>query len=247
MKKILVAAMAAAVLGGIPALAADMPVKAPVVAPAFNWTGFYVGGHFGYGWAFPEITEDVTFTKVGNPPRPRGILGGVQAGYNWQAGSWVYGLEGDFTWSDIKGSSTCVIPAGTLACSGLPDLFSTVTGRIGYAMDRALYYVKGGAAWMSEDFRHLSITIPTCVGSPCTGSNSTWGWTIGAGAEYAFDPRWSLRLEYDYLDFGSKEHVVVTNGATSDAFDLTRTFQVIKVGLNYKFGDLGKGPVSAKY
>ncbi len=251
MKKLLAAAVAAAALSAAPALAIDMPVKAPVYkaapAPMFNWTGFYVGGHVGYGWAFPEITESTTGTPVGNPPRPRGILGGAQLGYNWQAGNWVYGLESDITWSRVAGSSICVVPGGTLNCRGEPDLYSTVTGRIGYAADRSLYYVKGGAAWMSEGFRHLSITIPTCVGTPCTGSNSTWGWTIGAGGEYAFAPNWTLRLEYDFLDFGNKEHVTVTNGVSADNFELTRTFHLIKLGLNYKFGDLGKGPVSAKY
>src|SRR5258708_10791560 len=91
------------------ASAADMPTKAPVysaVVPAVNWTGLYIGGHFGYGWAFPEITEALTGTTVGNPPRPRGILGGVQGGYNWQSGSWVYGIDLDFTWSGVQGSST---------------------------------------------------------------------------------------------------------------------------------------------
>ena len=247
MKKLLVAAIAAVALSAAPVLAADMPVKAPMAAPVFDWTGFYVGGHFGYGWAFPDITVDATGTKLGNPPRPHGILGGAQAGYNWQAGRWVYGLEGDITWSDVKGSSAAVTPAGLLNAQGLPDLYSTITGRIGYAVDRALYYVKGGAAWMSEDFRQTSITTPFCVGTPCTGSNATWGWTVGAGVEYAIDPHWSARLEYDFLDFPSHEHVTTSNGVSVNNFHLTRTFDLIKVGLNYKFGDLGKGPVIAKY
>src|SRR5581483_4419430 len=71
-----------AVWGGT-AFAADMPVKAAPAAPIWNWSGFYVGGHFGYGWAFPEITEDAPGARIGNPPRPKGILGGAQLGYNW--------------------------------------------------------------------------------------------------------------------------------------------------------------------
>lgn len=218
--------------------AADMPVKAPVapIIPIWNWSGFYVGGHFGYGWAFPEITEDAFGTKVVNPPRPRGILGGAQLGYNWQVGSWVFGLEGDYTWSDIKGSSNVVAPAGILNAEGLPDSLATFAGRFGYAHERLLFYVKGGAAWMSEDFKQLSVTVPICVGTPCTGSNKTWGWAVGVGGEYAFDPHWSVRLEYSFLDFPSNEHVITSNGASTNSFHLTRTFDLIKFAINYRFG-----------
>jgi outer membrane immunogenic protein len=228
---------AAMVCGGA-GLAADMPVKATVapIAPVWNWSGFYVGGHFGYGWAFPDITEDAFGTKVGNPPRPRGILGGGQLGYNWQFGTWVLGLEGDYSWSDIKGSSNAVTPAGTLNAEGLPDSLATFTGRIGYAHDHLLFYVKGGGAWMSEDFKQLSVTVPVCVGTPCTGSNSTWGWTAGAGGEFAIDPHWSVRLEYAFLDFPKNEAVTTSNGVSANRFHLTRTFDLIKFGVNYKFG-----------
>jgi outer membrane immunogenic protein len=241
MRKFLLAnlVLVAAVWSGA-GLAADMPVKAaPKAVPidqTWNWSGFYVGGHFGYGWAYPDITEDTFGTKVVNPPRPDGILGGAQLGYNFQFGHWVLGLEGDYTWSDIKGSSNSVSPAGILNAQGLPDTLSTITGRVGYAAGRLLYYAKGGAAWMNENFKQLSVTTPNCVGTPCTGSNATWGWAIGGGAEYAFDPHWSARLEYIYLDFPTNEAVTTSNGASVNRFHLTRTFDLIKFGVNYKFG-----------
>jgi outer membrane immunogenic protein len=119
---------------------------------------------------------------------------------------------------------------------GLPDIFSTLTGRIGYTDMRMLYYVKGGAAWMNEKFNQLSVTVPICVGTPCTGSNSTWGWAVSAGAEYAVDRNWSLRLEYTFLDFPRNEAVTTSNGVTTNSFHLTRTFDLIKFGVNYKFG-----------
>jgi outer membrane immunogenic protein len=239
MKKCFIGIVAIVAILSWPALAADMPTKAPPLAPpapAPSWTGFYFGGHFGYGWAFPEITADFTGTAVGNPPRPRGVLGGVQVGYNWQTNHWVYGLEGDFTWSDIKGTSNVVGPVGILNAQGLPDDLSTITGRVGYADMRMLYYIKGGAAWMSEKFNQLSVTTPNCVGTPCTGSNDTWGWAVGAGAEYAIDPHWSIKLEYNYLDFPRHEGVTTSNGVSTNSFHLTRTFDLIKFGLNYKFG-----------
>jgi len=241
MNRIVLGLLGAAIIGMSGANAADMPTKAPpkaLVAPAavYDWIGSYVGGHFGYGWAFPAMTSDLTGTSVGNPPRPRGVLGGAQIGYNWQSSNWVYGLEGDFTWSDVKGSSNVVVPAGILNAQGLPDSYSTITGRIGYADMHFLYYVKGGAAWMSEKFRQLSVTLPICVGTPCTGSNDTWGWAFGAGVEYAVDQHWSMRLEYNYLDFPKNEGVITSNGVSMNLFHITRTFDLIKLGLNYKFG-----------
>jgi outer membrane immunogenic protein len=250
MKKLLFGSIVFVALNAASAtLAADMPVKAPVYKAlpvvAYNWTGFYVGGHAGYGWAFPEITLPPSGVAVINPPRPRGILGGVQAGYNWQSGPLVLGVEGEFTWSGVAGSSNAVVPGGIVNARGEPDEYATIAARAGYAVDRSLFFVKGGAAWLKEGFRHLSVTIPTCTGTPCTGSNSTWGWTVGAGLEYAFDPHWAVKLEYTYLDFGHTERVIVTNGVTSDIFDATRTFHLVKLGVNYKF-DWG-APVVAKY
>lgn len=250
MRKFAIAGFAAALVFVEAAFAADMPVKAPpkvVPAQLFSWTGFYVGGHFGYGWAFPELIQDVTFTPVLDPPRPRGILGGGQVGYNWQAGPWVYGIEGDFTWSDVAGSSVCILPFGTISCRGVPDEYSTIAGRLGYAADRLLLYVKGGAAWMDEGFKQLSITLPTCVGTPCIGSNSTWGWMTGAGIEYELTPHWTIRAEYNFLDFGTWERVTVTNGATANIFSITRTFDLIKFGVNYRFGDWSWGPLATRY
>jgi outer membrane immunogenic protein len=230
------------------ATAADLPVKArpapPPAVAAWSWAGLYVGGHFGYGWAFPEMSEGLTGVAIPNPPRPRGILGGVQAGYNLQAGPWVYGIEADYTWSRVAGSSDCVVPQGVVNCRGEPDTYATVAGRLGYAADRTLWFAKGGAAWMDEGFRHLAVTIPTCAGTPCTGSNSTWGWTVGGGVEYAFDPNWSVKLEYTYLDYPKLERVVVSNGVSQDIFDLTRTFHLVKLGINYRFSSVA---VTARY
>ena len=179
---------------------------------------------------------DVTGTALGNPPRPRGVLGGAQVGYNWQSGHWVYGLEADYTWSDIKGSSNAITLSASLTPRDYPMTFATLTARLGYADGRFLYYVKGGAAWMNEKFKQTSVTIPICVGTPCTGSNSTCGWTASVGGEFALDPHWSARLEYTFLDFPKNEAVTTTNGASSNFFHLTRTFDLIKLGINYKFG-----------
>lgn len=243
MRKLLLAGLTTIALSGAPAIAADLPLKAAPLT-IWNWTGFYVGGHFGYGWAFPELTQVPSGVAIINPPRPRGILGGAQAGYNFQSGSWVIGIEGDYTWSRVAGSSNCVVPQGIIDCKGEPDTYATIAARLGYAVDRTLWFAKGGAAWMSEGFRQLAVTIPTCVGTPCTGSNSTWGWTAGGGVEYAVDSNWSVKLEYTFLDYPTEERVTVSNGVSQNVFDVTRTFHLIKAGLNYRFG---AAPIVAKY
>src|SRR5262249_51067999 len=145
-------------LFGTSAMAADLPVKAPamIAAPAFSWTGFYIGAHVGYGWGTIESTN-----VNGNAPFPpgsshstdvNGILGGVQAGYNYQfAPNWVAGLEGEFSWSGIDGNSTeaSVVPGFTTTRldSGHDKVnwLATATGRLGYAAGNWLWYVKGGA------------------------------------------------------------------------------------------------------
>lgn len=131
MKKIALLAAALFALGfSVPANAADVPVRSPIYkaapAPVFNWTGFYVGGHIGYGWA-----ED----NAGNTAD--GFLGGLQIGYNWQfSPNFVFGIEGDFAWTDVTSAANVTL-----------DYVATVRARLGYAADRVLLYATGGFAW----------------------------------------------------------------------------------------------------
>jgi outer membrane immunogenic protein len=209
--------------------APDHSVPAAGSPVAHNWAGLYGGVHAGYGWAFPDIASGA------NPPRPKGILGGVQAGYNWQWTTWVLGIDGDFTFSEVAGSSNNPVPGGTLIARGLPDKYATLAGRAGYAVDRSLFFVKAGPAWMSENFKQIATGGAFCTGTPCTVSNNTWGWTAGAGAEYAMTEKWSVKLEYSFLDFPKSERVAVSNGVSQNIFNITRTFDLLKVGVNYKF------------
>ena len=208
----------------------------PAVAPVWSWSGFYVGGHAGYGWGRPDIVDAVTNVTAGNKPQLSGFLGGVQAGYLWQRDRWVYGLEGDFTWADVSATSNLSIPSGIINTKILAQEFATFTARVGWADGRFLYYVKGGGAMVYEKYTQLSVTTPICTGRACTGNDDNWGWTASAGVEYAIDPRWSVRAEYSYLDFGRGEKVRISNGASFSNFNITNRFDLFKVGVNCKIG-----------
>jgi outer membrane immunogenic protein len=259
MKKFLIAAAGLVALAA-PALAADMapaPVytKAPVVvAPVYNWTGFYIGGNGGYGWTSGNTvtlvnTTGVVVPGVVGPGSASGGFGGGQIGYNWQIQRIVLGVEADIEGASIKGSSgTRVIDvAGDQALSNQNlNYFYTVRGRAGLAFDRALFYVTGGFAG-GHVTDSMLITNPAVPGSSATlvDSTSRTGYVVGGGVEFAFDPHWSVKGEYQYINLGSG----ILSGPTAPIPGTITTtsvkdnFQTVRIGLNYKWG----GPVVAKY
>lgn len=229
--------IAATLLAGT-ALAADLPRKAPAgafVSPGYNWTGFYVGGHVGYGWAnssWTAVTDAASVSMTNN-----GFLGGGQIGFNYQVGAVVFGLEADYSRTAIKGDSpTFVDPDDGDTAVFNPRLrwTSLVTGRVGYAFDRYLAYVKGGAAFGNIN---LEARDPASGERASTSFNRT-GWTLGAGLEVALDQNWSARLEYAYIDFGSKNQTLLDDDASADPTSVRYRSQQVKLGVNYRFGGL---------
>lgn len=233
MRKVTLSLLAAAglVLGAQSASAADLgrPVykaPAPAVVAAYNWSGFYIGGHLGGAWSSEEARDPVAgLTGVTDPD---GFIGGVQAGYNWQADRWVFGIEGDWSWSGADGSAPLV---GTFSADH--NWYATLTGRVGYAWDNWLWYVKGGAAWSDTEYRYNAFG---------TLSDTRVGWTLGTGVEWALAPQWSAKLEYNYLDFG-KDTFAFVGGPV----DVDTQVHLVKAGINYRFGGYGKAPVVANY
>ncbi|MDO9061657.1 MAG: outer membrane beta-barrel protein, partial [Bradyrhizobium sp.] len=253
-------------------LATAMPTKArvkalPPVMTYVNWTGFYIGAHGGGAYGRDHIGF-TGYPQVANT-RTAGLLGGGQIGYNYQLENrFVLGVEGDASWADIKGGRTCGTDTG-LDANGIPGGFSpffltcnsrlnwlaSATARLGYAWDRSLLYVKGGAAFTNETVSANCIVGPfnvpgnirTCnnqagalINSISTSANRV-GWTIGFGGEFALTANWSAKAEYNYMDFGSRT-ALASDGTT---FLTSRTdLQVTKVGLNYRFGP---GSVVAKF
>jgi outer membrane immunogenic protein len=243
MKKFLLAGVALSAFIAGPAMSADLPVRGPVykgpppVATYYSWTGCYVGGHVGGLWVQKDWTDAVFNQNIGSHDA-NGWLGGAQVGCNYQVGAWVFGIQGDYAWTDASGSSANVLnPLGTISSS--VNNLSSVTGRVGYAWDRFLGYVKGGGAWVKDEY------TATGAGLIATGSEVRSGWTVGVGGEYAFTNNLSAFVEYNYYDFGNKNVSFVDQfGGNFGIADIKETKSVAKIGLNWKFG---KGPVVANY
>jgi outer membrane immunogenic protein len=259
MKKILLAGITAAALCGEPAVAADMPVKAPIYKadPMFSWTGFYVGGHVGGGWSSDwksEIQWLPSQAAAGDANLPMkasgsSFLGGGQVGFNWQFDpKWVFGVEADLSGTNIKGTGHspvlgfpgfAVIPGYTAAMSRDLDWLGSVRGRVGYAWDRSLLYFTGGFAYGHVKYSG-GVTGPV---SYLTSFNKTLpGWVVGGGIESSLPSavgKWSVKLEYLYYALNSASSIanpVPPNPPFQnvDAYGETRA-QVVRLGLNYRY------------
>jgi outer membrane immunogenic protein len=231
MKRLLLAVVGILAVAATSALAADMPPsrslplpRAPAYVPFFTWNGFYVGINAGYGFGHSNWTDTLTLDSTGNFNVKGGLVGGT-AGYNLQFGSFVFGLEGDLDWSNIKGSITTTCPGAT--CETSNHWLGTARGRIGYAFDRFLPYVTAGGA-----FGNIKGTF-VGVGE---FKQTKVGWTGGAGVEYAFIDNWSAKIEYLYVDLG-KATCDATCSAPAGANPITATFKsnIVRAGVNYKF------------
>ena len=231
MNKMLLAAAAAISAFSISAMAADLPSrKAPataaIAAPA-SWTGIYAGLNGGYAWG-KSSQRDHGDQQVadGDYNVNGGVVGGT-IGYNWQAQSFLYGVEGDAAWANISGSSAV---CGTThhICGTKADAFATARVRGGVAFDNTLLYVTGGAA-----FAHIKAYDNGWVGTAGqSGSAFQTTWTVGAGIEHKIDARWSIKAEYLYAAFGRKAYFQIV-GFTPEQVNLN--LNVVRVGVNYKF------------
>lgn len=244
MKKI-VALLAMTVLSG-QAFAADAIISAPEPAPVqdyatFNWTGGYIGAHAGYGWA---RSLDVHNPNA-NEQKPKGGLGGIQAGYNYQfENNIVIGAEADVSFSGVKKNWGGANEFDPYYGSDKLGTNGTVRARLGYAADRFLPYVTGGFAWgqtkytLGCDATRVVATTGCANAFEDSGKKNVTGWTAGAGLEYAVTNNWTVKGEYLYKDFG-KNGVRLTdvNYATSDVNNRNFKTRVneVRVGVNYKF------------
>src|SRR5262249_53135227 len=216
--RLLLACAAVALIAGDPARAADIPPvtqAAPVrssAATPWNWTGLYLGGHVGAALSTADFVDPFGAALFGDQVRSPGFIAGGQIGYNYQLGSMVFGLEADMSWDGSDGTNTCFAVSGGIVssnCRVRPDLYATLTGRLGYAAGRALLYAKGGAAWthgtadISFNQNNFGPGFTTAAFNSSSSFDAT-GWTAGGGVEYALTPGWSSKLEYDYLDFGGR-------------------------------------------
>ncbi len=256
MKRLLLVPLALTTMAVSPLSAADLPLKAQQpLAPGWSWTGFYVGAHAGAMWGRTNFSDPFGPSIFGDTVRTPGYLFGGQIGYNWQQGAspWVLGVEADVSALDSDGTYTCFAFSGTFVsanCRVRPRALGTFAGRIGYTVGpsgRTLLYAKGGAGWVhnstditTNNLFYSGVTVAT------NEARTKWGWTAGAGLEQALTPAWSVKLEYDYLQFGGANvatpasQTVALDGTTTDiAGNVSRAKQdihAVKVGLNYRWG-----------
>ncbi|OKO71824.1 outer membrane beta-barrel protein [Bradyrhizobium sp. AS23.2] len=239
------------------AMAADMQAayKAPPAARVYSWTGCYLGGNGGGARANNDFAplSGVALDTV----RSNGWFGGAQAGCDYQVGSWVFGIGGQFDWADMKGTALVLPPGGTagLQLTSKLDRFATATGRIGYAFDRVLIYAKGGAAW--AHFQHdigAFDSVTNTITPALTGGQNVAGFVVGGGFEFALLPNLSFMAEYNYLDFGTNgvQTGCVTGGCGGGGgagltFDIRQNVHLFTLGLNYRFNLGDAGAVVARY
>jgi outer membrane immunogenic protein len=251
MKKLLLGAVGLVAVGlAGPASAADLAARPytkapPVMVPAvYDWSGFYIGANG--GWASSRKCWDAATTfgvftaSEGCHDATGGVAGG-QIGYRWQSAAWVFGLEGQGDWANLRGSNQSILhPAFTVRSK--IDGFGLFTGQVGYAFNTVLLYVKGGGVVTADRF-----SIDTTLGNvfaASTPDQTRWGGAVGAGVEFSFAPNWSAGVEYDHFFMGNKTSTF-TDG-TGVFFSNERIRQdvdLVTVRVNYRWG----GPVIAKY
>jgi outer membrane immunogenic protein len=257
-KKALVAAIGLAAVGIAPALAADLPArtytKAPALAaPIYDWSGFYIGINGGGA----SSRDCLTLTSVagaalaapaneGCHSATGGLVGG-QIGYRWQSAHWVFGVEAQGDWADLKGSNASLIAIIPYTNQTKVDAIGLFTGQVGYAWNNVLLYVKGGAAVTDNKYSSFFPVgnVFAAAGVPFnTASDTRWGGTVGTGVEFGFAPNWSVGVEYDHLFMGNPN---VTFPATAIAVtrsdNIRQDVDMGTVRVSYRFG----GPVIAKY
>jgi len=264
---------AAALVCSGSAWAADMALhKAPPVPAGYDWTGLYFGGHIGGAWedqTFDDSTGYVSMNAlVAVPPLTSGpagskvssnsFLGGLQAGMNYQIGRLVLGTEFDVSWTSLNTAfsgglvvSPIAIPgiAGTESFSSATHVVATATTRLGVARDNWLFYGKAGAAWTrTSDSVSVVATAPGVANATLAGSitDTRVGWTVGTGVEWAFAKNWTTKLEYDYINFGTKVENIAATGTTGGfvgapapyaanlPVSVSQNISMVKWGINYK-------------
>jgi outer membrane immunogenic protein len=255
------------------ASAADMAPRytkaPPVMVEVWNWTGFYIGGNVGYSWGRSRDTSTLTngagtiLLTSADRANMDGVIGGGQIGYNWQVQNWVWGLEADIQGSDQKGrrdflcpTGVCSPPFGVIAVfpgAAVPvsldqklEWFGTVRGRVGVlATPKVLFYATGGLAYGE-------VRTAATVGAAAFGfsnSDTRVGYTVGAGVEGVIGGNWTAKLEYLWVDLGKTSGSFLTTlpafggGVLSSNYSSRITDNIVRVGVNYKFG----GPLVAKY
>ena len=240
MRKLLFAASTLALLTA-PVFAAD-PIAD--VASVYDWTGFYAGLNGGYGFGGDDkvgfrASNGFANNDVGDLDIA-GIFGGAQAGWNFQTGNFVFGLEGDIQLANIDDDFRSSFPGIDFKASSDVDFFGTARLRAGWAFDRLLVYGTGGLAWADVDY---SVAALDAGGNHVniTSNDVEFGYAVGGGAEFAINEAWSVKAEYQFIGLGSEDLTGkvrdaggALNGVTANTV-MTPSFHTVRVGVNWQF------------
>jgi len=211
--------------------------------PVVNWTGFYVGGNFGYGWTNVESSANSVLGSAASSFKMKGVIAGGQLGMNVQfSGPWLIGIESDFqkSWQKLNGPGNTAVLNRSVGVGGLAinetddmDWFGTTRFRMGVAQDRVLFYGTAGVAYASIRTRASSAGISIINGTPVK-----IGWAAGGGIEAMLTRNWTVKAEYLYLDFGGyTDPYIYTGTVPGTPVDLHQriTDQIVRFGVNYYF------------
>jgi outer membrane immunogenic protein len=250
MKKLLLwtllATTAAVAHGAAPSIAADLPARTygnppPILAPIYDWSGFYVGINGGGGSSHNcwDLTNDGTAPVIPSVAEgchnATGATFGGQIGYRWQSAAWVFGVEAQGNWADFRGDNVSLF-FNTDRNQTRLDSFGLFTGQIGYAWNNALIYVKGGGAVTSTQYNIIDIPSGGLID---TTHETRWGGTAGTGFEFGISPSVSVAFEYDHLFMGSRD----VNFPIAGSDHVSQDADLFTARFNYRFG----GPVVARY
>jgi len=255
MKKFLLGAIGLVALGiAAPASAADLAARPytkappPMMAAIYDWSGFYIGLNGGGGWS-RKCWDVSNILGVAVIPNLRegchdasgGMVGG-QIGYRWQSGAWVFGLEAQGDWANLRGSNASLLANGLVTNRSKIDGLGLFTGQVGYAWSNVLWYLKGGAAVASDKYEGL-FTATGIVFDRV--SETRWGGVIGTGIEVGFAPNWSVGFEYDHAFMGTHDvnFTAIPVAIFSRTERVHQDIDMATVRINYRWG----GPVVAKY
>jgi outer membrane immunogenic protein len=250
MRKFLLGAVALVALAA-PASAADIAARPytkappPPVALVYDWSGFYIGANGGWGSShrcWDLVSPAGTFIGTEGCHDATGGVAGGQIGYRWQSGVWVFGLEGQGNWADLRGSNNSQQFPGIFTNESKIDAFGLITGQIGWAANNWLFYVKGGGAVTNDRFRILANGTGIVAGT--TNDDTRWGGTVGAGFEVGFAPNWTVGVEYDHLFMQDRTVTFTTpSGAFFGTDRISNDVDLVTVRVNYKWG----GPAIQRY
>jgi len=243
MKKFLIGAVGMVAMA-TSASAADLGARPytkappPMMVAMYDWSGFYIGINGGWGQS-SERYDWLGYSLV-SANATGGTVGG-QIGYNWQAGSWVFGLEAQGNWADLSKSYVLYVDPFTLDSLSVGtkvDALGLFTGRVGYAWNNALFYVKGGAAVVSNNYWAAVNNI-----NVVTVSNTRWGADVGVGFEYGFTPNWSFGVEYNHAWLGNQNYNWGNQNWRYTNVNVKQDLDLVTARINYRWG----GPVVARY